>query len=126
MGYAFPRMQIGRNALAQSILLGVLWGIWHLPVIDYLGTATPHGSHLFAFFLAFTTAMTAMRVLICWMYNHTKSVLLSQLMHISSTGSLVIFGAPRVTAGKEAFWYGAYGIVLWMVVAMIGSRWPKD
>lgn len=125
MGYAFPRMQMRGNALAQSVLLGVLWGIWHLPVIDYLGTATPHGSHLIAFFLAFATAMAAMRVLICWMYSNTKSVLLSQLMHVSSTGSLVIFGAPRVTAGQEALWYGVYGAVLWVVVWMIGSRWTK-
>jgi hypothetical protein len=47
-------------------------------------------------------------------------------MHVSSTSSLVIFGAPRVTAGQEAFWYGAYGIVLWMVVGMMGSRWTKN
>jgi membrane protease YdiL (CAAX protease family) len=126
MGYAFPKMQIGRNGLLQSILLGGLWGIWHLPVIDYLGTATPRGSHLFAFFLAFAMAMTGMRVLICWMYSYTKSVLLSQLMHVSSTGSLVIFSAPRVTAAQEVFWYGTYGIVLWIVVGMIGSRWTKN
>lgn len=126
MGFAYPKMRAGKNPFAQSALLGALWGLWHLPVIDFLGTATPHGAYLFAFFLAFIAAMTAMRVLICWIYSHTDSVLLSQLLHISSTGSLVIFGAPRVTARQEALWYGVYGIVLWMVVGMFVSRWVKE
>src|SRR5262249_3420793 len=42
-GYALPRMQAGRSSLAASLLLGVLWGIWHVPVVDSLGAAAPHG-----------------------------------------------------------------------------------
>ena len=53
-------------------------------------------------------AMTAMRVLIAWIYTNTKSVLLAQLMHVSSTGSLVLFSAARVTALQEAMWYALY------------------
>ena len=87
-GYAFPKMARTGNALGASIALGLLWGIWHTPVIDYLGTATPHGAYWLRYFLAFTAAMTAMRVLIGWIYTNTKSVPLAQLMHASSTGSL--------------------------------------
>ena len=36
MGYAFPKMSSEGNGLAASILLGLVWAIWHLPVIDYL------------------------------------------------------------------------------------------
>jgi len=118
MGYAFPKMRSQSNGLAASILLGLLWALWHLPVIDYLGTATPHGLFWLPFFLAFTLAMTAMRVLIAWVYTNTKSVLLAQLMHVSSTGSLVLFSAPRVTAAQEVMWYSLYGIVLWLAVAI--------
>jgi membrane protease YdiL (CAAX protease family) len=78
-GFAFPRMSAQHNPLGASILLGLLWGLWHLPVVNYLGTATPHGAYWFPFFLAFTLAMTAMRVLICWRYLNTKSVLIAQL-----------------------------------------------
>ncbi len=78
MGYAFPKMRATHNALAASILLGLLWGVWHLPVVDYLGAASPHGAFWFPFFLVFTTAMTAMRVLIAWVYTNTDSVLLTQ------------------------------------------------
>ncbi len=98
MGYAFPKMRRPDNALAPAILLGLLWGAWHIPVIDYLGTSTPHGAYWLPFFLAFTTAMAAIRVLIAWIYSNTKSVLLAQLLHASSTGSLVVFSPPGVTA----------------------------
>jgi hypothetical protein len=119
MGYAFRKMRSESNGLVPSILLGLLWALWHLPVINYLGTATPHGAYWLPFFLAFTLAMTAMRVPIAWIYSNTKSVLLAQLMHISSTGSLVVFGAARVTAAQEATWYALYGIVLWVAVAIV-------
>jgi CAAX protease family protein len=106
MGYAFPKMRSQNNALAPSILLGLLWSAWHLPVIDYLGTATPHGAYWLPFFLTFTAAMTAIRVLISWTYSNTNSVLLAQLLHMSSTGALVIFSAPRLRgwARSDVVW----------------------
>jgi membrane protease YdiL (CAAX protease family) len=123
MGYAFPTMAARHNALGSAIILGVLWGIWHLPVIDYLGTATPHGAYWFRYFLAFTVAMTAVRVLICWIYTNTKSVWLCQLMHVISTGSLVVFSPPGVTAAQETFWYAVYAAALWTAVAGVVLIW---
>ena len=118
-GYAFPKMRWHSHWLGPAVVLGLLWSAWHLPVVDHLGTATPHGDHWFRFFAAFTFAMTAMRVLICWIYDNTNSVLLSQLMHVSSTGSLVMFSPPRVTAAQEVLWYSLYGVALWLVVMAI-------
>ena len=126
MGYAFPKMRLPEDAFAPSILLGLLWASWHLPVINYLGTATPHGAYWYAFFLAFTVAMMAIRVLICWIYTNTESVLLAQFMHVSSTGSLVIFSAPRVSAAQETLWYGLYGISLWVVVAIVARTYGRS
>jgi uncharacterized protein len=126
MGYAFPKMRRPGNALGPAILLGLLWGAWHIPVIDYLGTATPHGAYWFPFFLAFTAAMTAMRVLIAWTYSNTQSVVLAQLLHASSTGSLVIFSPPGVTAAQESQWYAAYAAALWLVVAIIATTFGKE
>jgi uncharacterized protein len=125
-GYVFPKMRLRSNAFASSILLGVLWSAWHLPVVNYLGTATPHGRYWLSFFLVFGIAMTAMRVLICWVYNNTTSVLLAQLMHVSSTGSLVVFSAPRVTAAQEVMWYGLYGALLWLIVGLVVRLYGKE
>jgi membrane protease YdiL (CAAX protease family) len=119
MGYAFPKMGSPNNRLAPGIVLGLLWALWHLPVVNFLGAATPHGASWLHFFEAFAVAMTAMRVLISWMYTNTRSVMLAQLMHVSSTGSLVIFSPPRVTALQEALWYLLYGTLLWLAVALV-------
>jgi len=125
MGFAFPKMWRPDNALAPAILLGLLWGTWHIPVTDYLGTSTPHGAYWLPFFFAFTAAMTAIRVLIAWVYSNTKSVLLAQLFHAFSTGSLVVFSPPRVTAAQESLWYAVYAAALWLVVALIAATFGK-
>jgi membrane protease YdiL (CAAX protease family) len=121
-GFAFPRMQARLGTLWAGTLLGLLWSAWHLPVIDFLGAASPHRTYLPLFFLSFMVAMTAMRVLIGWIYQNTQSLLLTQLMHISSTGALVIFGPFQVTPRQETVWYFAYGVALWMVVAVVGAK----
>jgi membrane protease YdiL (CAAX protease family) len=125
MGYAYPKMRGKQNGLGPPVLLGLLWAVWHLPVIDYLGTATPHGAYWFRYFLAFAAAMTAMRVLIAWMYTNTKSVLLAQCMHISSTGSLVVLSPSHATAGQEAGWYALYAAALWMGVVIVAMTYGQ-
>jgi uncharacterized protein len=121
-GFAFPRMQARFGTLTASVLLGLLWSTWHLPVIDFLGAATPHKHYVFPFFLSFATAMTAIRVLIGLNYVNTGSVFLAQLIHISSTSALVIFSPSQVTPSQETFWYFIYGAALWIVVAVISSK----
>jgi membrane protease YdiL (CAAX protease family) len=124
-GFVLPHMVQGRKVFAQSVLLGLLWALWHLPAIDYLGAATPHGSYLFPFFLAFTAAMTALRVLIAWLFVKTESLLVAQLVHASSTGALVVFSPPGVTAAAEALWYLGYAAVLWALVGVILVRYRQ-
>lgn len=126
MGYAFPRMRSQNSALSASIQLGLWWGLWHLPVVNFLGAASPHGAYWLPFFLVFTFAMVAMRVLIAWVYANTKSLLLTQLMHVSSTSSLVVFSPSRVTAAQEVTWYAVYGAVLWVAVAIVLTRYGEE
>jgi membrane protease YdiL (CAAX protease family) len=118
-GSALPKMFLKLPPLRAAVLLGLFWGLWHVPVINFLGTAVPHGAYWVHFFLAFTAAMTAMRVLIAWLYSHTKSIPLAQLMHACSTGSLVVFSPPAANAAQEAFWYAAYAAALWLLVAAL-------
>ncbi|MGZ3638638.1 MAG: CPBP family intramembrane glutamic endopeptidase [Ktedonobacterales bacterium] len=119
MGFAFPRMQAQQGALAAAVLLGVLWGLWHAPVVDYLGAAAPHGAYWLAFFLDFIALTTALRVLISWMYVNTGSLLLCQLMHASNTGFLAILGPPHISAAQETRSYGLYAAILWVIVVVV-------
>jgi uncharacterized protein len=125
-GYAFPKMCSQNRALAASIQLGLLWALWHLPVINFLGAASPHGVYWSPFFLVFTFAMVAMRVLIAWIYTNTKSLLLTQLMHVSSTSSLVVLSPSHATAPQEVTWYAVYGAVLWLAVAIVVMIFGKE
>ena len=118
-GFLLPRLRAQIGSLPASLVLGVLWGCWHLPVIDYLGAAYPHGTYWLPFAVAFITAMTAMRVIIGWVYCNTGSVLLPQLLHASSTASLVLFSPVPILPAQEALWYAVYASLLWIVVAVI-------
>jgi hypothetical protein len=31
-GYALPKLQVGRTALLASLILGVVWAFWYLPL----------------------------------------------------------------------------------------------
>jgi membrane protease YdiL (CAAX protease family) len=124
-GYAFPKMQGKYSVLSTSILLGVLWGLWHAPVVDYLGTATPHGAYWLPFFLAFIAMVTALRVLIVWIYSNTKSILLAMLLHACNTGFLAILAPAHISAAQETLSYALYAAILWIVVALVVARYGK-
>ena len=74
-GFAFPKMRSQSNGLTPSILLGLFWALWHLPVINYLGTATPHGVYWLPIFsrvqLGHDSYASADRV---DLYEHDKRV----------------------------------------------------
>jgi membrane protease YdiL (CAAX protease family) len=116
-GFAYPRMGARFGAAPAAAVLGVLWGLWHLPVVDALGAASPHGRYWLAFFAAFVALVAAVRMLIAWVYGRTNSVLLAQLLHASSTGFLVVLGASGVTPAQESLWYAVYAAVLWIGIA---------
>jgi hypothetical protein len=72
--------------------------------------------------MAFIAAVSGLRVIISWAVRRTRSLPLAQMLHLASTGSLVVLGPPRVTPAQEVLWYAAYGGVLWMVAASILMR----
>jgi membrane protease YdiL (CAAX protease family) len=124
MGFAYPKLRQRLALLPAAAILGLIWGLWHAPVIDFLGAASPHGKALPAFFAAFIAAMAAMRVLIAWFYERTQSIALSQFIHISSTGSPVVFSPPAVTPAQEATWYVLYAVLLWLLVLLLTILFP--
>ena len=125
-GYAFPKMQSRYDALPAGVILGVLWGLWHLPVVDYLGAAAPHGAYWLPFFLTFIVLVTALRVLIVWVYSNTQSLLLAQLMHASSTAFLVILSPVHTSPAQETLWYAVYAGILWIAIAIVSIRYGKS
>ncbi len=127
MGFAYPHMSKFVQPFRAALLLGVLWGLWHAPVVDYLGAAAPRRRYWLPFFLAFIAIVSAVRVLIVWVYRHTQSLLLAQLMHVSFTASLVMFDPARLSPAQETFWYALYAalwliVLIWIRPALSGDR----
>ena len=125
-GFAFPRLAARFTPLPGALLLGLLWGLWHAPVVDFLGAAYPHGAYWLPFYLAFIGLVAAMRVLISWLATNTQSVLLPQLLHASSTGSLALLAPALVSPAQEALWYAVYALCLWAVVALVVTIYGKS
>jgi CAAX protease family protein len=76
-GYALPLLLETRSAVTSSLILGVLWGLWHLPTFLVPGTPQ-YGLPLPAFVLL----TVEYSILMTWVYLHTKgSVLIATLFH---------------------------------------------
>ncbi|HVX38244.1 MAG TPA: type II CAAX endopeptidase family protein [Gemmatimonadaceae bacterium] len=85
-GYALPRLAARLGAGPASIVLGVVWAAWHLPWFFVQGADKSGQS-----FPVFTLQVTAISVLVAWVYFRTGgSVLLTMLMHSASNQSIGI------------------------------------
>jgi membrane protease YdiL (CAAX protease family) len=68
-GFALPHLQRRHTPMVATLILGLAWGIWHIPLYGPLGFVVPL---VLAFFYT-------------WLYNRTGSVLLCILLHASFT-----------------------------------------
>jgi uncharacterized protein len=86
-GFALPHLQAVRSALGASVVLGVVWGVWHLPL--YLTGADFRPFSLFAPWVVLTVAVS---VIYTWIYNGTGgSLLLVVLFHAASNLPVTVF-----------------------------------
>jgi len=91
-GYVLPRLQGKHNALVSSLIVGVIWGFWHLP--KYL----PHWETVAFIFFMIGTVVRA--VLYTWLYNSTNgSLLLATLFHASGNTGGVLLPLATTAAG---------------------------
>ena len=86
-GFALPRMQPRYGPLWGTLLLGVLWGFWHLLYFltpDHGGGPGTSFATVLISFLIFLLMVIAFAVIFTWVFNHTQgSVFISALLHAS-------------------------------------------
>ncbi|MCX7522623.1 type II CAAX endopeptidase family protein [Microbacterium sp. STN6] len=120
-GYALPRLQRRMNPLVASLVLGVAWGVWHLPlffIADTFQAGIP-----FAGFLLSTIATS---VIIGWIFNHAHgSVLIAALFHGVTDVAIAFSGA--MSSGMLLFWvFVAVQVLAAAAVAPDLARMPRD
>jgi uncharacterized protein len=98
-GFVLPRLQARHSALGAGLVLGVGWGMWHLP-LWLTGTA----SHTLGLFPAFVVSTVALSILYTWIYNGTRgSLLIVVLFHAATNLALSVYPDALVDGAIPAF-----------------------
>jgi membrane protease YdiL (CAAX protease family) len=124
-GYALPRLSDRLGLRWASILLGVIWAVWHLPQF-FIRASDTYGQS----FPIFALQVVAISVTLAWLWNITaKSLLLPMLLHSAVNNSKDI--VPSATPGaSNAFRLGASAVawltilLLWVVALFLLTRMP--
>jgi membrane protease YdiL (CAAX protease family) len=115
-GYVLPRLQNNLNALLSSIVVGIFWGAWHIPLLIYFGDL---GANDFAGYLLAVVNFIPVAILYTWIYNNTKgSLLLVTLFHIGQQLSNNLLGTLPTYSEDILMWIVA---VLIISIGGIGS-----
>jgi uncharacterized protein len=110
-GFLLPRLQARLKPTTASLIIGLIWWIWHLPLMltDINGQRPP---------LQFLAAALAYSVLFTYVYNHAKaSVFLIILMHgVINTIASFLFRGMLDSAYYAQLWWLYAG--LWWAAAL--------
>jgi membrane protease YdiL (CAAX protease family) len=119
-GFALPRLQRQFGPFGGTLILGVLWSLWHLP--GYLGGWMTVG------IIPLILSAVAFSIIATWVYNNTQgSILLMILLHSSSNAAISIGSRvlpSNLSSGMSSFVYGGWlpaitysivAVVIWLV-----------
>jgi CAAX protease family protein len=126
-GYALPKLQTRFNAKKASLILGVIWGIWHWPVFIAVYTnalSAPGGSAPQAFFTTLVQlliyifgALLPEAFIYTWLYNRTRSVFLCILFHVFHNMAATYAGMLLPAVASVIPVLG--GIVQWVIAIVL-------
>lgn len=111
-GYLLPSLERASKPVAASLIVGLIWGLWHVPL--YLRVRIP-GSPAGSFLLCFIVFAVGMSVLFTWIYNATKGNLSTvALFHASLNPSIIVLlGLAMAKTGMRPFYILTVGT--WLI-----------
>ncbi len=120
-GFALPRLQQKFSALVSSLILGVIWTFWHLPLL-FLAGASRIGMP-FPFYLLLVVTLA---VYFTWLYNNTRgSLMITVLAHFSFNLTATLITGMVTLMPTMLFYMTAsplLGLVVIAVVIIFGAR----
>jgi uncharacterized protein len=125
-GYALPRLAARMGLPRASLVLGLIWACWHLPLFFVPGL-NQYGQS----FPLFALGGIALSVAIAWLYAHTEgSVGMAMLMHsaVNQTTGIVPTNVPGATnpfALSSSLVTWLFVALLWMSAAYFLAEMPK-
>jgi uncharacterized protein len=122
-GFALPRLQPLYGPLTGTLILGLLWALWHLPEFLVPAWAKSSGGSSFLDIVKFVVIAIAFAIVITWVFNNTKgSVLMAILVHASIDTFSMPMGtlfAPSQMANSILV---SFGLLALVVVALTRGR----
>jgi len=119
-GFVIPRLRLRCGSLNTGLIVGFLWGAWHL-LVNFLSSGTPSGKlsvpSLLGSVIFSVGTLPSFRVLMVWVWDHTNSLLVAMLMHFSLTAGSILFGPSAAPGMMGIAWNLVLAAGLWVVVA---------
>ena len=119
-GFAIPEMSKRHSLLATGLFVGILWGAWHflsnLWGVGSLSQTVPLTVFMIPFLFSW---LLPYRMLMVWVYAHTKSIFVAMVMHWSLVAFWLV-ATPIGSAGLNLVtWYIAWAAVLWVIAGFV-------
>jgi membrane protease YdiL (CAAX protease family) len=94
-GFALPKLQKRYGIRSASLILGLVWGLWHLPS-DYIAYSSYGWLFIPLFILIGPITLTAHSVIMTLIYNKTKGSLVAMIIyHFTITFTSIL--APAIS-----------------------------
>jgi len=91
-GFALEKLQSNFTAEKASWILGLIWAVWHYPLLISLYLSQGIVSIIFSL-AGFNMVMIGQTIIYTWLYNNTESVLITILHHaLGNTATAFILG----------------------------------
>src|SRR5215213_11786375 len=116
-GYLLPRL-LPLGEIRASVLLGMIWGVWHLPLI-MAGLNYP-GVNIWLAILVFTFVTVALSFTYTWFYVASSgSVVVAAVFHASTNQFSDTFWVPPLLSAATPFASSLVGAVLIMALVVM-------
>jgi membrane protease YdiL (CAAX protease family) len=124
-GFALPRLRLRYRILTTGLIMGILWGAWHIASHGVLASgafSAPLSPALYVVARGLTLLLgplLAFRVLMVWVYDRTQSLLVAMIMHFSYTASTIILEPLAISGVPLLICDLVLAATVWAVVAAI-------
>jgi membrane protease YdiL (CAAX protease family) len=110
-GFLLPELQKQRGTFAASLWVGLIWGVWHLPIRIH---NAPVGSSPAIFLILFVIYIVGLSVILAWLYYAAgRSIWPGVLLHTAANSADYFIISPETNR------YGS----LWPVLGAVISIW---
>lgn len=121
-GYILPKMREGMPALQASLVIGVIWAVWHLPFFIFPAWRSAVGNIPFLWFALLTTSWS---VLFAWVYVNTESILMPVLFHAAINTTLGTLGVLGQSNG-DLLPLMLNTLFTWIAVGFVVAVYGRD